>query len=90
MKQFLLAITILTLTTMAVSAQSHDNRILVNSENDKIISLNPKQWGIIGGGSLVIFIISYFVLGMLCTGEPTTREASSTLTSGLVENIEEP
>lgn len=38
---------------------------------------------------MVIFILSYFLLGICCSQGPKTREASSTLTTGLAANPEE-
>jgi len=64
-------------------------RIMANSENEKEISLNQKQWGVMAGGSLVIFILCFCLLGLCCKDDPIIREHSSSLTKGLAENSSE-
>jgi hypothetical protein len=88
-KIFLLALGITLILGSVNSTPQKNGRVLANSEQDKPISLTKKQWAIIGGGSLAIFVVTYLLLGMCCATEIKTREASSTLTTGLAANEED-
>ena len=88
MKTLFLAMSIMAIASLTLSVHS-DYRMLSNSEKDKTIQLNSKQWAIIGGGGVAVFILSYLLLGICCNAPIKTRESSSTLTAGLAENAEE-
>jgi hypothetical protein len=86
----LFTLTALTLVCSTLTlTHSENGRLLANSEQDKPIKLTPKQWGFIAGGSVVLFLTTYMLLGLCCKSEIKTREASSTLTAGLSANMEE-
>lgn len=88
MKAIHIPLTILAVTLIGLSI--NNDRILANSEKDKTISLNAKQWTILGVGTVVVFVACYFLLGLCCNSDQKTREQSSTLTTVLVDEPEEP
>lgn len=85
MKNFIIALIALNMVSSILSARIYNPRLLTNTENDKVITLSAKQWGIIAGIGIVVFILCFFVLGLICSSPPKTRDVSATLTSDLIE-----
>ena len=88
MKSLIFTVSALTLLNITIAAKA-THRMLANGENSDQIQLNPKQWGIIAGGGILVFGLTYLLLGLCCKFEPRTREQSSTLTSALTSDMSE-